>query len=108
MWWKVHWLETLFNNTDVFKVTVRELGGFMAPLWHHYFHDINKVMFVVDASNLCQIAAAGVLLYTILTEPKLKNAKVNTFVATIIHQISKTNVLCIHRVRFIRQSKNVF
>lgn len=94
MWWKVLWLETLFNNTDVFKVTVRELGGFMAPLWHHYFHDINKVMFVVDASNLCQIAAAGVLLYTILTEPKLKNAKVtkimNTFVATIIHKISKT------------------
>lgn len=70
---------------------MRELGGFMAPLWHHYFHDINKVMFVVDASNLCQIAAAGVLLYTILTEPNLRNAKVtkiNTFVAIFPHKIS--------------------
>lgn len=80
----------------MFKVTVRELGGFMAPLWHHYFHDINKVMFVVDASNLCQIAAAGVLLYTILTEPKLQNAKVtkiNTFVVIFLHKISVENVM---------------
>lgn len=75
---------------------MRELGGFMAPLWHHYFHDINKVMFVVDASNLCQIAAAGVLLYTILTEPKLRNAKVtkiNTFVAIFLHKISVEKVM---------------
>lgn len=62
---------------DQIQVIIRELGGSMAPLWHHYYQDIKKVMFVVDASNLCQIAAAGVLLYTILSEPKLQSAKVS-------------------------------
>uniref|UniRef100_A0A1B6FG25 ADP-ribosylation factor-like protein 16 n=2 Tax=Cuerna arida TaxID=1464854 RepID=A0A1B6FG25_9HEMI len=61
---------------DHTQVTIRELGGSMAPLWHHYFQNISRVMFVVDASNLCQIAAAGVLLYTILSEPQLQNVKV--------------------------------
>lgn len=57
-------------------VTVRELGGVMAPLWDKYFDGISKVLYVVDASNLCQISAAGVLLYTILTHPFLQEAKV--------------------------------
>jgi ADP-ribosylation factor-like protein 1 len=32
-------------------------------------------MYVIDTSNLCQISAAGILLYTLLVEPKLKQAK---------------------------------
>jgi len=56
--------------------TVREVGGVMAPLWSNYFDNIRKVIYVVDTSNLCQISAAGVLLYTILINPKLQNAKV--------------------------------
>lgn len=30
----------------------------------------------MDTSNLCQISAAGVLLYSFLVEPRLQNAKV--------------------------------
>lgn len=56
---------------------VRELGGEMAPIWHKYFTDIKKVIYVVDTSNLCQISATGVLLYTILAHPALKSAKVS-------------------------------
>lgn len=48
----------------------------MAPLWTQYYRNITKIIYVVDASNLCQIAAAGVLLYTVLADPQLKNAKV--------------------------------
>lgn len=48
----------------------------MAPLWSQYYRNITRIMYVVDTSNLCQIAAAGVLLYTVLAEPQLKNAKV--------------------------------
>ena len=48
----------------------------MAPIWKKYYSDIGSIMYVVDASNLCQIAAAGVLLYTILAEPGLQQAKV--------------------------------
>lgn len=62
-----------------FSVTVRELGGIMAPLWNKYFNGITKIIYVVDASNLCQISAAGLLLYTILADPLLKSAKVKYF-----------------------------
>ncbi|KAF7272692.1 hypothetical protein GWI33_014555 [Rhynchophorus ferrugineus] len=55
--------------------TIRELGGSIAPLWPKYFYDVGKVMYVVDASNLCQISTAGVLLYTVLAHPLLRNAK---------------------------------
>lgn len=58
------------------ETTVREVGGAMAPIWRSYYNGMQKIIYVVDASNLCQIAAAGVLLYTILAEPCLQKAKV--------------------------------
>ncbi|CAG9783366.1 unnamed protein product [Diatraea saccharalis] len=57
-------------------VTVREVGGEMAPLWNNYLDGIEKVVFVVDTSNLCQISAAAVLFYTLLAEPRLYKSKV--------------------------------
>lgn len=50
--------------------------GSMAPMWKNYFNDVEKIMYVVDTSNLCQITAAGVLLYSILAEPRLQKVKV--------------------------------
>ncbi|CAB3259330.1 unnamed protein product [Arctia plantaginis] len=38
------------------------------------------VIYVVDTSNLCQISGAAVLLFTLLAEPRLKNAKVSLLV----------------------------
>lgn len=77
------------------SVTIRELGGEMAVMWKNYYTEsVEKIMFVVDTSNLCQISCAGefvfvqfslqlklffilgVLLYSILAEPKLQKAKV--------------------------------
>ncbi|ERL91052.1 ADP-ribosylation factor-like protein 16 [Dendroctonus ponderosae] len=55
--------------------TIREVGGTLAPMWPNYFVNVGKVMYVVDASNLCQISAAGVLLYTVLVNPLLRKAK---------------------------------
>uniref|UniRef100_T1HY59 Uncharacterized protein n=2 Tax=Rhodnius prolixus TaxID=13249 RepID=T1HY59_RHOPR len=48
----------------------------MAPLWNHFYRGVKKLMFVVDTSNLCQISAAGVLLYSLLSEPQLRNSKI--------------------------------
>ncbi|KAJ8963487.1 hypothetical protein NQ318_018970 [Aromia moschata] len=69
-------------GTNIFNVKIedrvyeiRELGGAMAPLWSMYLNGVDKVIYVVDASNLCQISAACVLLYTILVNPALKNAE---------------------------------
>ncbi|XP_022204609.2 ADP-ribosylation factor-like protein 16 [Nilaparvata lugens] len=57
-------------------IVIREIGGLMAPIWNRYYDGINKVMFVIDTSNLCQISAAGVLFYTILAEPLLQKIKI--------------------------------
>ncbi|XP_072387009.1 ADP-ribosylation factor-like protein 16 [Diabrotica undecimpunctata] len=71
------------TGTDIFNIRIedkiyqiRELGGSMAPIWPKYFGDINKIIYVVDVSNLCQISAACVLLYTVLVNPLLKNAPI--------------------------------
>lgn len=72
-------------GTSIFKlklknnksVMIREIGGLIAPLWQHYYQSISNIIFVVDASNLCQISASGILLYSLLTEPELQNANVS-------------------------------
>lgn len=74
-------------KTEGKEYTIRELGGNMAPLWPMYFKDVEKVLYVVDASNLCQISAASVLLYTILVHPSLQKAKVNVIYKKIILRI---------------------
>ncbi|XP_028167624.1 ADP-ribosylation factor-like protein 16 [Ostrinia furnacalis] len=56
-------------------LSIREVGGEMAPLWSNYLDGVEKIIFVVDTSNLCQISAAAVMLYTLLAEPRLKTAK---------------------------------
>lgn len=67
----------LFNiNSEGKCYVIRELGGSMAPLWSTYFRNVTEVIYVVDASNLCQISAAGVLLYTVLVNPMLQKARV--------------------------------
>ncbi|KAG7202571.1 hypothetical protein KM043_009767 [Ampulex compressa] len=69
-------LFTINNNTGEFDMIIREIGGSMAPIWKHYFDKVQKIIYVVDASNLCQISAAGVLLYSFLVEPRLQNIKI--------------------------------
>lgn len=40
-------------------IKILEIGGDMAPLWRQFFGNVNKIVYVVDTSNLCQISAAG-------------------------------------------------
>ncbi|XP_050071264.1 ADP-ribosylation factor-like protein 16 [Anopheles maculipalpis] len=57
-------------------VQVREVGGCLAPIWRDYLvSPVEKLIYVVDTSNLCQISAAGVLLYSMLAEPRLQKTK---------------------------------
>lgn len=45
------------------SLTIRELGGEMAVMWKNYYTEsVEKIMFVVDTSNLCQISCAGELI----------------------------------------------
>lgn len=72
-----------FQNNK--SLVIRELGGLIAPLWTHYYHHVNKIIFVVDVSNLCQISASGVLFYTILVESSLRKAEVSCISIPIVN-----------------------
>lgn len=48
------------NNNHRNIIQIREIGGTMAPMWKNYLTDVDKIMYVVDTSNLCQISAAGI------------------------------------------------
>ncbi|XP_031369288.1 ADP-ribosylation factor-like protein 3 [Apis dorsata] len=69
-------LFTIKNDTGEFDMLIKEIGGNMAPIWKHYFDKTQKLIYVIDTSNLCQISAAGVLLYSLLVDPRLRNIKI--------------------------------
>lgn len=47
------------RKTLLKTIKILEIGGDMAPLWRQFFGNVNKIVYVVDTSNLCQISAAG-------------------------------------------------
>ena len=54
------------------SITIRELGGEMAVMWKNYYTElVEKIMFVVDTSNLCQISCAGKISFLSLFFPSL-------------------------------------
>ncbi|XP_061159001.1 ADP-ribosylation factor-like protein 16 isoform X1 [Syngnathus typhle] len=76
-----HTLTTVGTNlTDVMlrrkKLTVRELGGCMGPIWSSYFNDCSSVIFVVDSSNVAQVSASCIQLLSVLSAGPLQNASV--------------------------------
>ncbi|CAG5897863.1 ADP-ribosylation factor-like protein 16 [Menidia menidia] len=58
------------------KVTVRELGGCMGPIWPSYFKDCFSVIFMVDSANIAQISSSCIQLLTVLSAEPLSNASV--------------------------------
>ena len=55
------------------KVTVRELGGAMAPIWAESYEDCRCVIFVIDRSNIMHLSASTILLLEALSADALKN-----------------------------------
>ena len=49
------------------KVTVRELGGAMAPIWANSYEDCCSIVFLVDRSNATHLAATTMLLLEVLS-----------------------------------------
>ncbi|KAM9391962.1 ADP-ribosylation factor-like protein 16 [Pholidichthys leucotaenia] len=58
------------------KVTVRELGGCMGPIWPSYFKDCSSVIFMVDSANIAQISSSCIQLLSVLSAEPLRNASV--------------------------------
>ncbi|XP_059587896.1 ADP-ribosylation factor-like protein 16 isoform X3 [Alligator mississippiensis] len=62
------------NLTDLLlqkKITIRELGGCMGPIWASYYGDCRAVLFVIDASNPTQISSSCVQLLSLLSAEQL-------------------------------------
>ncbi|KAG8507516.1 ADP-ribosylation factor-like protein 16 [Galemys pyrenaicus] len=67
------------NLTDIVaqrKITIRELGGCMAPIWSSYYGNCQSLLFVVDASNPAQLSASCVQLLGLLAAEQLAGASV--------------------------------
>ncbi|XP_056144411.1 ADP-ribosylation factor-like protein 16 [Lampris incognitus] len=58
------------------RVTVRELGGCMGPIWSSYFSDCASVIFMVDSANICQISSSCIQLLSVLSAEPLRAASV--------------------------------
>ncbi|XP_022042962.1 ADP-ribosylation factor-like protein 16 isoform X1 [Acanthochromis polyacanthus] len=58
------------------KVTVRELGGCMGPIWPSYFEDCSSVIFMVDSANIAQVSSSCIQLLSVLSAEPLHNASV--------------------------------
>nr|XP_045592698.1 ADP-ribosylation factor-like protein 16 [Procambarus clarkii]XP_045592699.1 ADP-ribosylation factor-like protein 16 [Procambarus clarkii]XP_045592700.1 ADP-ribosylation factor-like protein 16 [Procambarus clarkii]XP_045592701.1 ADP-ribosylation factor-like protein 16 [Procambarus clarkii]XP_045592702.1 ADP-ribosylation factor-like protein 16 [Procambarus clarkii] len=69
-------IATIQQGPEMPPINIRELGGSMAPIWQSYYSGVRKVIYVVDAVNLTQLAEATLLLMDLLAHPKLKTAQV--------------------------------
>ncbi|CAI9562620.1 unnamed protein product, partial [Staurois parvus] len=58
------------------RITVREVGGSMGPIWPSYYKDCRTVMFVVDAANPVQVSASCMQLLFVLSASALSSASV--------------------------------
>lgn len=101
-------LFTIKNENGHFNTIVKEIGGNMSPIWKHHFDKVGKIIYVIDASNLCQISAASVLLYSLIVEPKLQNTKFCLILSKMdvsYRQLRNEALLILHFSRLQREIK---
>ncbi|KAM6111244.1 ADP-ribosylation factor-like protein 16 [Pterocles gutturalis] len=53
------------------RVTLRELGGCMAPVWPSYYGECSALLFVVDAASPTQVSSSCVQLLSVLSAAPL-------------------------------------
>uniref|UniRef100_A0A2I3FTM1 ARF like GTPase 16 n=1 Tax=Nomascus leucogenys TaxID=61853 RepID=A0A2I3FTM1_NOMLE len=58
------------------KITIRELGGCMGPIWSSYYGNCRSLLFVMDASDPTQLSASCVQLLGLLSAEQLAEASV--------------------------------
>uniref|UniRef100_A0A8C3YME8 ARF like GTPase 16 n=1 Tax=Catagonus wagneri TaxID=51154 RepID=A0A8C3YME8_9CETA len=67
------------NLTDIVaqkKITIRELGGCMGPIWSNYYGNCRSLLFMLDASNPTQLSASCAQLLGLLSAEQLAEASV--------------------------------
>ncbi|PIK49181.1 putative ADP-ribosylation factor-like protein 16 isoform X1 [Apostichopus japonicus] len=97
---------TNLSNLTVEKkreVTVRELGGAMAPIWPTYLNDTNVILFMVDASSPSQISASTILLLTTLASDQLQSASV----LVLLNKIDMSSSLSVSELMYLMQLEDL-
>ncbi|KAJ6660368.1 hypothetical protein lerEdw1_017791 [Lerista edwardsae] len=67
------------NLTDLSigkKITVRELGGCMGPIWSSYYSDCRCVLYMIDAARPTQISSSCIQLLSVLSAEQLTSVPV--------------------------------
>ncbi|XP_078427346.1 ADP-ribosylation factor-like protein 16 isoform X1 [Cetorhinus maximus] len=68
------------NLTDIMvnkkRITIRELGGCMAPIWPSYYRDCEAVIFMIDAANPTQVSSSCIQLLSVLTAEQLQQTSI--------------------------------
>uniref|UniRef100_H0XPD9 ARF like GTPase 16 n=1 Tax=Otolemur garnettii TaxID=30611 RepID=H0XPD9_OTOGA len=67
------------NLTDITaqrKITIRELGGCMGPIWSSYYGNCHSLLFMIDVSNPTQLSASCMHLLSLLSAEQLEEASV--------------------------------
>ncbi|XP_067860053.1 ADP-ribosylation factor-like protein 16 isoform X1 [Heptranchias perlo] len=68
------------NLTDIAvnkrKITIRELGGCMGPIWPSYYGECEAVIFMIDAANPTQISSSCIQLLSVLAAEQLQQTSV--------------------------------
>lgn len=68
---------------------------------------MHKIIYVMDASNLCQISAVGILLYSLLVNPKLAKASFALVLSKMdlsYRQMRNEALLVLHMTRLQRET----
>ncbi|XP_020669820.3 ADP-ribosylation factor-like protein 16 isoform X1 [Pogona vitticeps] len=67
------------NLTDLLlgkKITIRELGGCMGPIWPSYYSDCCCILYMIDAAKPTQISSSCVQLLSLLSAEQLASVPV--------------------------------
>ncbi|XP_071797003.1 ADP-ribosylation factor-like protein 16 [Asterias amurensis] len=85
------------------EVTVRELGGAMAPIWSSYFSDCSVLIFMIDASCPTQISASCIQLLNTLTSDKMQ--KVNVLI--LLNKVDLPLSMSLGELRYLLRLEDV-
>ncbi|XP_075576298.1 ADP-ribosylation factor-like protein 16 [Pelecanus crispus] len=58
------------------RVTLRELGGCMGPIWPSYYGECSALLFVVDAADPTQVSSSCIQLLSVLSAEQLASVPV--------------------------------
>lgn len=87
------WRRSTRGSIVLHHVCMREVGGMMQPLWHNYYGECTKAIFVVDVSDYLSIFKAGLALNECATQ--LKAMKKDVPLLVVLNKVRTFLRLCI-------------